>query len=327
MTQETTPAPQEVESGINEAEAASAILEKMGVGKEPPAEEKPSEGTEATEAEEATTEAEETTEEESEESEDVEIDVAGEKYKLPAQLAEQAKTIEAKVKEIEAGATRKFQEAAETRKIAEAQIEQAKAIAQVSEQELELLANQRTIQARLQQILSIDSNALAEQDPVTLTKLNAELMRLQAANQQIDAALQQTRSTRKQKEDEAVGIRMNHLAEWSKKNIPGWSDDYSQTLLEFSVKELGADPQALRNVMSEPVLKALHLAYKGWKVQTTDPKAKQVQSTKTLKPGATGQAKSSAQQTAETATRRLAQTKKVDDGAAAILALMRAKRR
>jgi ABC-type transporter Mla MlaB component len=327
MTQETTPQVAEVDAGISEEQAASEILKKMGVGNEPPAEEQPQEDAPEQEPEEGKPESEDEPEGEPEESEDVEIDVAGEKFKLPAALKEVATTVEAKVKEIEAGATRKFQEAAETRKVAEAQLEQAKAIAQVSEQELDLLANQRTIQARLQQILSIDSNALAEQDPVTLTKLNAELMRLQAANQQIDAALQQTRSTRKQKEDEAVGLRLNHLADWSKKNIPGWSDDYSQTLFEFSVKELGADPQALRNVMSEPVLKALHLAYKGWKVQTTDPKTKQVQSTKTLKPGGSGQSKTQAQQAVETANRRLGQLKNVDSAAAALLARANAKRR
>jgi hypothetical protein len=327
MTQETTPGYQEVEGGINEAEAASEILKRMGVGSEPPAEETQStEETPAEEAQEATTEAEETTEEAPEESEEVEIDVAGEKYKLPAALQEQAKTIEAKVKEIEAGATRKFQEAAELRKVAEAQTEAAKAISQVSEQELDLLANQRTINARLQQIMSLDINALAE-DPVTLTKLNAEAMRLQAANQQIEDALKQTRAQKQEKTQAAEAARMSHLQDWAAKNIKGFNETYSQTLLEFSVKELGADPQALRGMLSEPVLKALDLAYKGWKVQTTDPKAKQVTATKTLRPGATGQAKTSAQQAAETANRRFAQTKKVDDAAAAILARMNAKRR
>lgn len=327
MTQETTPQYAEVNAGISEEQAASEILKKMGVGNEPPPEDEPEADPPDPEADEASPDAEEDPEAEPEESEEVEIDVAGEKFKVPAALKEQAERIQAKAKEVEAGATRKFQEAADTRKLAEVQIEQAKAIAQVSEQELDLLANQRTVQARLQQILSIDSNALAESDPVTLTKLNAELMRLQAASQQIDAALQQTRTTRKAKEDEAVTARMTHLGDWSKKNIPGWSDDYSQTLLEFSVKELGADPQALRNVMSEPVLKALHLAYKGWKVQTTDPKAKQVTATKTLKPGAAGTAKTNAQVSAQKAVNRLRQTGSVDDAAAAILARMNAKRR
>jgi hypothetical protein len=327
MTQETTPQSAEVNSGISEEAAASEILKAMGVGNEPPAEAEEPEQPQEEQPEGDADPEEEPEQPEAEESEEVEIDVAGEKFKVPAALKEQAERIQAKAKEVEAGATRKFQEAADQRKLAESQVEHAKAIAQVSEQELELLANQRTVQARLHQILSIDSNALAETDPVTLTKLNAELMRLQAASQQIDAALNQTRTTRKAKEDEAVTARMSHLGEWSKKNIPGWSDDYSQTLLEFSVKELGADPLALRNVMSEPVLKALHLAYKGWKVQTTDPKAKQVTATKTLKPGGSGQTKTSAQQTAETATRRFAQTKKVDDAAAAIFARMTAKRR
>lgn len=328
MSAETTPAMPEVDSGMSEADAASEILKRMGVGNESPTEDEPEEETPSEEGQEATPDEEGEPEEEAEESDDIEIDVAGEKYKLPAALTEQAKTIEAKVKEIEAGATRKFQEASDLRKVAETQTEHAKQLAQLSQAEVDLLADARTVERRLQQIMSIDTSALAAQDPVQLAQLTAEVQRLQYAQAQIAANLQQARDQSKAKAGEAEQTRMNYLGEWSKKNIPGWSAEYSQTLLEFSVKELGADPAALRNVMSEPVLKALHLAYKGWKVSTTDPKAKQqVAPSKTLKPGASGQAKTKAQQGAETANRRFGQTKKVDDAAEAIFARMQARQR
>jgi hypothetical protein len=328
MTQETTPQVAEVNSGISEADAASEILKAMGVGKEPPAEEQSTDETESTEADEAT--AEETGESEgdsAEESEESEIDVAGEKYKVPAQFAEQAKIIEAKVKEIEAGATRKFQEAAEVRKFADAQVEHAKALAQLSEVEVGLVADATAIGRRLNQLMSIDVAALAEQDPAQLARLTAEAQQLQFAQAQIGQKLQAARADTTKAKDAAVEQRMNYLGGWASKNISGWSADYSQTLLEFSVKELGADPAALREVMSEPVLKALDLAYKGWKVQKADPKAKQVQSSKTLKPGGAGQQKTNVQKTADTAVRRFAQTRKVDDAGAAIFARMQAARK
>ena len=326
--QGTTPETPEVPSGMTEEQATSALLKRMGVGEEPPPEEEKPEEPEAPEADEAKPDAEEEPEEEpSEESEEVEIDVAGEKFKVPAALKEQAERIQAKAKEVEAGATRKFQEAADLRKLAETQTEHAKQIAQLSEQEVDLLANKRMVARRLQQIQSIDFSSLADQDPVAVTKLNAEFNQLTLADRQIDAALQQTRDQSKAKTGEVEQARMTHLGEWAKKNVKGWSDDYSQTLLEFSVKELGADPTALRNVMSEPVLKALDLAYRGWKVQTTDPKAKLATSTKTLKPGAAGQMKTTALHTAEKAVQRFKKSGSVDDGAAALLARMNAKRR
>jgi hypothetical protein len=328
MTTETTPAMQEVPTGMTEDAAASELLKRWGASEDTPQEEEAEEAAEESQTEEVTSETEEeSAEEEPQESEEVEIDVAGEKIKLPAVAAEVARKVEAKVKEIEAGATRKFQEASELRKVAEAQTEHAKQIGQLSQQEVDLLADARTIDRRLQHILSIDVNALHEQDPATLARLTAEAQQLQFARQRVDQALQEARGQKQVKVQEQEASRFKYLSEWSQKNIKGWSDEYSQTLLEFSVKELGADPNTLRSVMSEPVLKALDLAYKGWKVQTAVPKDKQVVATKTLKPGSTGQVKTNAQATAVTATRRLAQTKSVEDAAAALLARSNAKKR
>ena len=324
MTQDTTPETPEVPSGMTEEAAASEILKRWGQQESPEAEEVAE--PEPEQAEEATQEEAEPAAE-AEESNEVEIDVAGEKFKLPPVLAEEARRIEAKVKEIEAGATRKFQEAAELRKVAEAQTESAKQLAQLSQAEVDLLADKRMVERRLQQIMSIDTASLADSDPVALTRLNAEFNQLTLAQQRIGESLGQIRAQSQEQQTQALGQRMQYLNDYATKHIKGWSEGYSQTLLEFSVKELGADPNALRSMMSEPVLKALDLAYRGWKVQTSEPKAKQVVATKTLKPGAAGQMQTNVQAMAQKANRRLGQTGKVDDAAAALLARMSAKRR
>lgn len=326
MDADTTPENPEVPGGMTEESAASELLKRWGAREEasPEAEE-----TDESEAEQpqGDAQAEEDTEPEAEESDDVEIDVAGEKFKLPPVLAEQAKRIEAKVKEIEAGATRKFQEAAELRKVAESQTEHAKQLGQLSAQEVELHADLRMVDRRLQQIMGMDTNALGDSDPVALTKLTAEFNQLQMARQQIAGRLGEVKAQSQAAQNENLQARFARLNEYAGKNIKGWSDEYSRTLHEFSVKELGADPDALRNIMSEPVLKALDLAYRGWKVQTTDPKAKQIQSTKTLKPGAAGQVKTGAIAKAAEAVNRLKKTGNTDDAARALLARMSAKRR
>jgi hypothetical protein len=313
---------------MTEEAAASELLKRWGANDDtPPPKDGATEDEPDPQADEATADEGEDEDDPSEESDDIEVDVAGEKFKLPKVLAEQAQRIEAKVKEIEAGATRKFQEAAEVRKVAESQIEHAKQLTQLSAQEVELHADLRMVDRRLQQIMSFDTNALGDSDPVALTKLTAEFNQLQMARQQIAGRLGEVKAQSQTAKSENQQAHFSRLNEYAGKHIKGWSEDYSRTLHEFSVKELGADPDALRNVMSEPVLKALDLAYRGWKVQTATPLRKQVTATKTLKPGAVGQSSNRAQQSVETANKRLGQTGKVDDAAAALLARMNAKRR
>jgi hypothetical protein len=83
----------------------------------------------------------------------------------------------------------------------------------------------------------------------------------------------------------------------------------------------------LRFLEQEPkLLTILEEAVYGQKVRTAAPH-KAPPKSQTLKPGGAGVAKTSAQQTAETANRRFAQTKTVDDAAAAILARANARKR
>ena len=318
----TTPETQEVASSYTEEEAASALLDKW-TKQEPPEEEETAEP-EAEQTDEVDAQADEEADTESEESDEVEIDVAGEKFKLPPAIAEQAKRIEAKVKEIEAGTTRKFQEAAEIRKVAEADIQSAQQLKQLAIEQSDLIADHKMVSRRLEALERIDVSSLAESDPVALTKINAEYNQLQAAKQRIEAAYQQAVARESEQKQQNTQQRLQRLNDYAAKNIKGWSDAYSQQLLEFSVKQLGADPSALRAMMSEPVLKALDLAYRGWKVQNTDPKAKQVQATKTLKPGSNQQAQTSKAE-ADKLAQRLRKSGSLDDAAA--LLLMKATKR
>lgn len=332
MAEVTTPGQPEVEA-MTEAEGAEALLARWGAREEPEQEEEPQAQADEQpqgDAQEQETEAqaEEGEEEESEaQSEEIEIDVAGEKIKLPVQLAEQAQRIQTKVKDLEAGATRKFQEAADLRKFAESQLESIKKMQESAVKQADLIADHKSITRRMEAISQIDLAQLAEQDPVALTKLNAEYMQLQNAKQRVEAAYQEADAKMQQETQAQMAQRMTRLQDFAQKNIKGWSDEYSNTLLDFSVKQLGADPDALRSVMSEPVIKALDLAYKGWKISQTDPKAKQVMATKTLKPGAGGQMQSNAKQNAEKAMKQLKTSKSVDSAVAALLARSNLKKR
>lgn len=323
----TTPEQQEVSQGITEDQAASQLLAKWAT---PDDEAQPAEAetTEESDAEQPTgdAQADDESEADAEESDDIEIDVGGEKFKVPASQSEQAKKIEAKVKEIEAGTTRKFQEAAELRKVAESRIEAAGQLEQIAQENSDLIADHKMVERRLAVLGQIDVNRLGDDDPVQLTKLNAEYNQLITAKQRIESQYQQNVLKSQKTFNEQHRAKVVQLGEFAKRNIKGWSEDYSNKLMEFSVKELGFSPDALRQGMNEPLIKAIDLAYQGHRVRTADPKAKIVTNTKTLKPGGS-QVKTTAHAAAEKARIQLRKTGSLADAALALLTRSNAKRR
>lgn len=316
MLIETTPEAPEVQQGMTEDAAASELLKRWGA----PREEEAAAEDEAEQPEQGDAQAEDEAPEDTPQSDDstAEIDVGGEKFELPGVPKEQAKRIEAKVKQIEAGATQKFQEASQLRQVAEAEVQAARQVAALTQQQTEMVGDYRNVMRRIQQLEQIDVNALADSDPVQLTKINAEYNQLIAAKGRIEQAAQQSMAQMKTLEAQQQQAKLQHLNDYAKRNIKGWSEEYSQTLLEFSVKDLGFDPAQLKASMSEPMLKLIDLAYKGHKVQTSQPRDKRVQSSLTLKPGSAGQSQN-AKTAAEKATARLKKSGSVTDAAMALL--------
>jgi hypothetical protein len=321
----------EVASGITEDQAASEMLKRWGVeDKEPKPtpEAETTETLETTEAEEATTEETEQAEEtQTEESGEVEIDVAGEKFKLPAALKETAEKVQAKAKEVEAGATRKFQEAAEVRKAAEARAEQVERMRGLAQAQADLLADHKFVVRRLAQYEQINVHEMAQTDPAQLTRINAEVQQLLIARQRIEQGLQQAASDYDAEMTKERQARVQSLHEYASKNIKGWGPEADRNLNEYLGGKGIERETMLRFLEQEPkLLTILEEAVYGQKVRTAAPH-KTPPKSQTLKPGGAGVAKTSAQQTAETANRRFAQTKTVDDAAAAILARANARKR
>ncbi len=318
----TTPELQEVEqSGMSEDQAAEALIAKWAKpdDEEQSTETETEEQTEAEQTDEVDADAEERPEGEAKESDDIEIDVGGEKFKLPPAIAEQAKRIESKVKEIEAGTTRKFQEASDLRKVAESRIQAAEQLEQIAHENSDLIADHKMVVRRLEALGRIDINALSETDPVQLTRINAEYNQLQSAKQRIEDQYGQNVQKSKKTFSEQHQAKVVQLNDFAKRNIKGWSEDYSNQLMAFAVKDLGFAPDALRQGINESLIKAIDLAYQGHKVRTADPKAKIVSNTKTLKPGA-AQGKTTAHVSAEKARERARKTGSVDDAAMRLLA-------
>lgn len=316
MNETTTPETEVETTGLSEEGAVQALLGKWAQAEQPPQEEAPAEQ-EPEQAEQADATEPETPEAEPEAEADTEIDIAGEKIKLPAALKDVAKRIEAKAKEVEAGATRKFQEAAEARKAIDAERAAITQIRQVAEAQADLLADHKMVTRRLSQLEGIDINSV---DTETLTRINAEYNQLQAAKARIEQAYQQGVAQMSEKQKEALRARQEHAEKVVSQRIKGWGPEKAKALAEYAIAR-GAPADALNGITEPWMVEILEDAAYGRQMRehksTLDKRV--VQTQPTLKPGAsTAQPKAAVQ--AQTAMQRLAKSGNMSDAAMALLA-------
>lgn len=324
-TEATTPAQPEVEGAANTdmdvGEAAQALLSKW-TAKQPQAEEAPAEPTEPQATADAGTEGEAEAEAPAEEA-DFELDVGGAKFKLPKGVEEPARAIAAKVKEIEAGATRKFQEAAELRKATETERAAVAEMRKIAEANADLLADYRTVSRRIQQLEQID---IAATDAETLARYNAEYTQLTAASKRIEAAYTQSVQQIKAKETEAFRARQEHAERIVAQRIKGWGPDLQRELAEYAVGR-GAPVEALNSITEPWMVEILADAAYGRKMREHKATAEKrvVQAPPTLKPSAS-QGQTNAKAKVEQAMTRLKSSGSLEDAAAAILARSKMRR-
>lgn len=325
---EATPAT-EAASSLTEDQAVSELLnrwESKAKPKETP-EEAPEETPEDPQPEQPQGDAPAEAEtEETEEPGDTEIDVAGEKFKLPAALAEIAKRIEAKAKEVEAGSTRKFQEAADLRKAAEAQTQTAKQLQRISEAQADLLADHRMVARRLQQLEQID---IQNTDSETLTRLNAEYNQLQAAKTRIEGQYSQNVRGMQEEESKAFQAKREQADKLLSSKVKGWGPERAKALSEYALSK-GAPANTLQGITDAWMVEILDDAAYGHAMRQAKPDVtKRLATTpaKTLQPGAAGNPKSAASAKLAAATAKARKTGRIDDAAALLLAKMEARGR
>ena len=319
---ETTTPQGEVASGMTEDQAASELLKKWGVSEESEAspEGEPEEEAPVAEAEEATPDADDETEDEPDESGEIEIDVAGEKFKVPAALKQQAERIQAKAKEVEAGATRKFQEAADLRKTVETRAEQVGRMQQIAQAQADLLADHRMVMKRLAAYEQINVQELGHNDPAALTRINAEYNQLTTAKQRLEHAYQQAVGAMDAQNTQAKQARQQFVQEFASKNIKGWGAESNDRLGEY-VSGKGIERDSVLAVLEHDprFLLILEDAAYGQKVRSSTPQKAQPKA-QTLKPGGSGLTKPANVQKAQQSMDRLKKTGSTDDAAMALLA-------
>lgn len=321
MDEQTTPET-EVSNGLTEDQAVQEMLGRWGKKTEQTeAEETPQE--EETQQAQATAGETESQEESAEDDGEIEIDVAGEKFKIPKAVAETAQKIQAKAKEVEAGATRKFQEAADLRKATEAEAQAVTQLRRLAEANADLLADHRMVVKRLEALQNIDIN---NTDVETLSRLNAEFNQLSLAKQRIEGALRDSHQNMTVEEGKALQARQELANKQLAAEIKDWSPEYAKKLAEYA-KSRGAPEQALAGIYDAWVIRILDDAAYGRAMREAKPQVEKrvAEAQKTLKPN--GATKSNAQIKADIAVSRAKKTGSMDDAVTALLARAQQKRR
>lgn len=310
--------------GLTEQGAVDQLLSKWGKADKEEPQEVPAEEAEVEQPEgDAETEA-ETAQEPAAEEGDVEIDVAGEKFKLPAKLTDTVKRIEAKAKEVEAGATRKFQEAADLRKAVELQAQSVTQLQQIAEANADLIGEHKMIARRLETLEKINHNAI---DSETLSKLNFEYNQLVSAKQRIEAQYGQNVQQMQTEHSKAMQAKAEHSEKLLSQHIKGWGQESKRKLAEYAMSK-GAPAEALSGITDPWMVMVLDDAMHGHAMRQAKPEVKRVvQQAKTLAPTSAGPKTTTAQVQSKIAMSRLQKTGSVQDAAMALLARAQTRKR
>lgn len=256
-----------------------------------------------------------------------ELEFGGSKFKLKSsELKDRVAEIQAKAKDLEGGATRKFQEAAELRKSLEAEREQIQQLGKLAVEHTELLADMRSTQREIEQLQGVDWNALSDSDPVTAQKAMARLMTLQNSQQRIGAGIQNAQRQMQARDAEIRSQQAQRGNEQLKALIPSLSDATKAELSAYVAKR-DLTPAGREALWDPEVVAAFHDAMKYRAMQSAKPEAKRaVEAPRTLTPGKAVGPQSGAQKRVQTAREAVRTTGKTHDVANLFLARMKAQR-
>ena len=257
------------------------------------------------------------------ESEEYEFDLGGHKFRLSKdKLKDELPKVQAKAKELEAGSTRKFQEASEARKAAET-------FQQLVAQNVDLFAEARYVHTELQNLQQLDFNAITDSDPVQAVKLQSRFMQLQGRAQQLQQAIQQADSQIKAQQTEIRSKAVSEVRNYAQSNIKGWTPDLDKALGEY-VSTLSVRQESVQSLTTDPRLyEVLVKAYKYDTLQKAKPLAEKKVATASpaIKPNSANNAVSSANVRAKDAWGRFEKSGRMDDAVAAYEARLKAKRK
>lgn len=159
--------------------------------------------------------------------------------------------------------TRKTQEVAATKRELEQRAATLDQQFQAAEEELDLRANLKAINAEIQKYADVDWQKLESEDIVGAQSHWRRLQQLKEAAQKASANLNTRVTERTEKAKQETANRLQETRQFAETQIKGWTPEVDAKVTEFAVKELGFDTDTLLRAYNPAVYKALHLAWIG----------------------------------------------------------------
>lgn len=183
------------------------------------------------------------------------VEYEGKAYKLPPELKDALLRA--------ADYTRKTQEVAEQRKTVEAKMAEAQAAYQTSQEVIEARAVAHHIDSQLKQYENVNWNALENEDPMEAMRHWRQFQQLQQQRGQVAQYLDKTQNELSEKAAQETDKRLRETRAFAEKELKGWSPELDNKITEFAIKDLGFTVDSLRGAYSPQVYKTLYLAHLG----------------------------------------------------------------
>lgn len=148
---------------------------------------------------------------------------------------------------MQADYTRKTQEVAAQRKAIEAERERTEQVRQFDQQNLDIVADIRSIDREFAQLQQINLQQLHEQDPLQVQKVMLRMQQLQSIRGQAAGALAQRQQQFSQWQQQEAARSLDEGKAVLQREIPGWGPDLAAKLVEYG-KSRGYSESQLANV-------------------------------------------------------------------------------
>lgn len=184
--------------------------------------------------------------------------------------------------------TTKAQKVAADRKALESRQAEIEERLKVTEEELDVRADLRTVSKTLEEFSKLtqtDWDAHQMEDPLATERAWRQYQMLKEQKTELEARLGKAKTERTGKAEQELANRVQETLEFAKKSIPGFKPDTISTLVEFAAQN-GIPEDAIKANWSPTFLKLLHRAHLGEqliKKQSTAPKLPNAQASAPLK--------------------------------------------
>lgn len=161
--------------------------------------------------------------------------------------------------------TKKTQTVAEKAKALEAREAQIEERLKVTDEELDMRASLKGVNAEIERFKGFDWNAYQQArqaDPFAADEAWNYAQHIRAQKADLESKIGAAQQTRTQQAQRDLAKRIEEAATWAKTNIKGWSPEVEKKVVGFAV-ESGLPREFLAKNMSPKLIETLHLAHLG----------------------------------------------------------------